>query len=75
MFVEGRIAKSPKGETTTLQEIAFSQVTFGLDTAENAAYSTNGLLFKQSVRWLDHFQILRRNFLNYRSRMLHPKIK
>ena len=32
-----------------MQKIIAPQVTFGLDTAENAAYSTNGLLFKQSV--------------------------
>ncbi len=52
MFVEGRI------ETTNWREITVSLVPFGLDMAENAAYSTNGPLFKPSVRWLFYFMVI-----------------
>jgi hypothetical protein len=52
MLLEGRI------ETTNLHEIIAPQVSFGLDTAEKRAYSTNGLLFKQSVSRLKDYYFL-----------------
>ena len=50
MFVEGHI------ETTNLWEIIASQCFLVSIRRKTAAYSTSGLLFKQSVRWVDGFQ-------------------
>jgi len=46
-------------ETTSFPKIFDLQVTFGLDTARRfaAAYSTNGHLLKQTVGWLEFYQV------------------